>query len=244
VLLTIKNLNGNILVEHNDPACPYTFSIGQNKVIKALELAVQSMTVGEKALFISDPEYAHVSSGFEGLLPDKEDIHIEITLLKSVEEKKCPWEFDEDERKAIALSLKNDGNEFFKMKLIEEARNTYNKALKYIEDDNGEDIDELKFSLYNNLVLMNIKLTDYQSAIEAAQKGIALNFKNVKIWFRKSQALSGLHRYEEALEDLRQALIIDPYSEETLQEINRVKEKIKAQEARDKKFYASMFKSE
>jgi len=202
------------------------------------------MKVGEKALILSEPQYAYESSGVQGTLPQNEQIQIEITLLKAESIEKKPWEFDEEERKTMALALKNDGNELFKSKIILDARNVYLKAIKFIEDDTGEEIDELKFSLYNNLALMNIKLKEFDKAIEVAKKAIDINFTNVKIWFRKAQAEYGVHNYQQALDDLKEALNLEPENEEVIKEIHRVNEKLKEQKEKDKKFYASMFKGE
>ena len=210
VLFTIKSASGKTIVEYKDIEEPYQFYIGQNQVISAIELGVRSMKVGEKALILSDPQYASESSGSQGVLPESEQIQIEINLLKASTGEKKPWEFDEEERKTMALALKNDGNELFKMKVIADARDTYLKALRHIEDDTGEDVDELKFSLYNNLTLMNIKLKEFSKAVEVARKAIDINFTNVKIWFRKAQAEYGAHNYEQAQEDLKEALNLEP----------------------------------
>lgn len=243
-MLTIKNASGKVIVEYKSPEEPYQFCLGKKQVITAIEIGVQSMKEGEKALILSEPQYAYESSGCQGSLPENEQVQIEITLLKIEPFQKKPWEYDEEERKAIALSLKNDGNELFKMKVLADARDVYSKAIKYIENDSGEDFDELKFSLYNNLALMNIKLKEFDKAVAVAKKAIEINFTNVKIWFRKAQAEYGVHNYEQAMHDLKEALNLEPNNEEVIAELKRVKDKFKEQGEKDKKFYASMFKAE
>jgi len=242
VLISIKSPTGKSIIEYKDAEEPYHFYLGQNQVIKAIDIGVQSMKIGEKALLLSDPLYAHHSSGSQGTLPEEEQVQIEITLLKAENKEKKPWEFDEEERKTIALALKNDGNELFKSKIFADARDIYSRAIRFIGDDTGDDIDELKFSIYNNLSLMHIKLKEFGKAIEVAEKAIEINFTNVKIWFRKAQAEYGVHNYDQALLDLKEALNLDANNEEVIAEMKRVKEKIKEQNEKDKKVYTSMFK--
>jgi len=98
-----------------------------------------------------------------------------------------------------AQRLKEEGNAFFKQNKYQQALDCYLAALSCLPDNNDE---ELRFTLYNNLTLMSLKLQDYNKAIEYADQGIMFNSKDLKILFRKGRALSKLGRYKEALDYL------------------------------------------
>jgi len=143
----------------------------------------------------------------------------------------------------MATTFKIDGNEEFKKKVFGEAAVAYEAGLKYIEDDNGKEFDELKLSLYLNLALMSIKLREFSKAEIAASKALELSPSNAKALYRRGVARNGLNLHEEALVDLNEARVLEP-GEEIEKEILKVKEDMKKQKEKDKKVYAKMFGAE
>lgn len=90
-----------------------------------------------------------------------------------------------------ALSLKNEGNKLFKEGKYEEALNKYTEALKY---------DSVNSVIYSNRSGTYTKLEKYDCALSDALECIKLNPQWAKGFFRKTMALKGLRRHDEAMQ--------------------------------------------
>ena len=62
---------------------PFTFKLGQGKVLPGLDIAVQSMAVREIAKFLIDPEYAYGPLGCQPRIPPSEFIYLFIVVILS-----------------------------------------------------------------------------------------------------------------------------------------------------------------
>ena len=233
--------DGKIIYSITDKTESFKFTTGRNQVFPGLESLVITMKQGECSKITINSDIFLESNNTNGLIPKDTEIIIEATLLEIENENITRWDLDEKERKIIACGLKNDGNEQFKKKLFSDAVVSYAEAIKHIENDNGSEIDELKFSLYLNSVLMNLKLKEFFPAVEAANKALEINPKSSKGLYRRGLSLCGLGEYEKALKDLHEAFTLEPENKEIENEITRVKEEMKKQKEKDKKVYAKMF---
>jgi FKBP-type peptidyl-prolyl cis-trans isomerase len=63
---------------------PFTFRIGEGKVIKGWEIALQSMKVGEKSSFKISSFYAYKKKGIPPIIPPNADLTFEISLLEII----------------------------------------------------------------------------------------------------------------------------------------------------------------
>ncbi|XP_068214593.1 uncharacterized protein [Palaemon carinicauda] len=77
-------------------------------------------------------------------------------------------------------------------------------------DDILEDIKAIKMQCYNNLALYHLSKKHYSLAVTATTKVLEVENTNVKARYRRAVANTELQNYEEAENDLKLALTMDP----------------------------------
>ncbi|CRG95348.1 TPR Domain containing protein, putative [Plasmodium gallinaceum] len=128
-----------------------------------------------------------------------------------------------NENRKIAYNMKQKGNNFFRQKNYLYAIDCYKNALDICKD---------YLELYNNLSLCQIKIYQYENAIENCDKVIDyynifrndLKIKNsviFKSYARKGLALFKLHKFNESLENFKLALLLYPDDKETIEYIEK-----------------------
>jgi len=73
--------NGQIFDSSYTRNEPYTFTIGNGKVIKGWEIGVKSMKIGEKSEFLIFPDYAYKKKGIPPIIPPNAKLTFEIELI-------------------------------------------------------------------------------------------------------------------------------------------------------------------
>jgi len=198
---------------------------------------------GEKALFTIDSELAYGKRG-SGKIPPNATLKFEVELLDFQVKPKTKWDFTEEERRVEAEKLKQEGNTFVKEQKFAEAKQKYEQVVEYLDTDQSKESRDLTHSVYLNLALVCTKLNEFHKAIEFATKALDINMHSAKAYFRRAQAKSGFGQLEEAVEDLKIALEIDPENNEVAKEIHSLKAKIKAAKIKEKKTFTNMFSGE
>ena len=89
-----------------------------------------------------------------------------------------------------AETLKYDGNDLFKEKKFQEARDRYEAAIKLCANEN-----ETWKACKLNIAQASIKLEDYEAADHAASDVLKLDSTNVKALYRRGLARSRLRQY-------------------------------------------------
>ncbi|KAF2673392.1 peptidyl-prolyl cis-trans isomerase 1 [Microthyrium microscopicum] len=155
----------------------------------------------------------------------------------------------------IATELKEMGNKAFQSKDPKTALNKYQKALRYLTETNdptqgepeslGQDMNTLKFTLYNNSALMQIKTNDYNGAIKNASA--ALNVTGAspeqkgKAYYRRALARGAKKSDDEALADLDEALKLVPNDAGVKTEHASVKKRLAEFKKKEKAAYSKFF---
>ncbi|KAL2469839.1 Tetratricopeptide repeat (TPR)-like superfamily protein [Abeliophyllum distichum] len=131
----------------------------------------------------------------------------------------------ESEEKTADISLKDQGNEFFKAGSYLKAAAIYTQAIK--QDPSNPTLYSNRAAAFLHLVKLNKALTD-------AETTISLKPDWDKGYFRKGCILEAMERYDDALTAFEIALKYNPQSTEVLKKIKRVtqlaKDKKRAQE--------------
>ena len=184
------------------------FTTGKNEVIKGLELAVMSMTCGEKSKFILQPEYAYKDNNISSIIPKDAVIYIEIELIKIMEGQKEIRDMDYPEKISRAKQLKAKGTNKYKMNDFLYAKYFYEKSVKYLDNlditnDEQEDGIDLLCSILSNLCNCFNKLKEYNSVIEYATKGLNMR-KLPKLYYFRAIAYVNKYEIDLAMNDLNE----------------------------------------
>ncbi|XP_074307189.1 uncharacterized protein LOC141642313 [Silene latifolia] len=127
--------------------------------------------------------------------------------------------------KGVEVSLKDQGNEFFKAGNYLKAAALYTQAIK---------IDPNNPTLYSNRAAAFLNLVKLTKALADAEKTISLSPNWEKGYFRKGCILEAMERYNEALEAFQVASKYNPKSTEVSKKIKRIsqlaKDKQRAEE--------------
>mmetsp|Transcript_9265 Transcript_9265/g.14839 ORF Transcript_9265/g.14839 Transcript_9265/m.14839 type:complete len:502 (-) Transcript_9265:221-1726(-) len=116
---------------------------------------------------------------------------------------------DEDGKKD-ANEYKAEGNKYFRDHKYNEAIGCYSKA---IEADGANPV------FYSNRSICHIHLENFGLAIADAKKGIEINSKYIKSYFRLGTAHAGLGKYKLAMGDFKQVLKIKPKDKKALKSL-------------------------
>ena len=127
-----RNKDNKIFDQTKDK--PFTFKIGGGQVIKGWEIGVKTMKVGEKSEFILSPEYAYGEKKMSDLIPENSTLTFEIELLKVEIPKKDISEMTFEEKLAEGKKYKEEGVSKFKAGDIANARDSFTRALAYLEN--------------------------------------------------------------------------------------------------------------
>jgi peptidyl-prolyl isomerase D len=155
----------------------------------------------------------------------------------------------------IAKEVKDLGNKAYKSQDWNAALEKYQKALRYLNDSGSpedsdpktlsDEIDALKFTLYNNSAQVEIKLKDYSSAILSATKALEVpsqpDASTAKALYRRAEAKAERNSYDDALEDLEQALKLSPDDAAIKSKQNVVKKKVTDYKKKQSAAYSKFF---
>lgn len=67
---------------------PFSFIVGEGKVISGWEIGIKSMRMGEKAKFFITSKYGYKKKGIPPIIPPNADLFFEIEILDIIENKK------------------------------------------------------------------------------------------------------------------------------------------------------------
>lgn len=226
--------NGEKFDSSLDRGEPFKFTLGESQVIKAWELGVASMKVGEKCVLHCEPSYAYGEAGAPPSIPANAILLFEVELLDYEENPKEPAEII-----AFCQRMKESGNEQMKGEGDKQkALKCYEKAVEKMKACPNFP-EELKITLFVNASIASSSLNDHKKAVEYSRKALSLNPQHSKAAYRLAFALSSVG-------DLPEAISICQQFENGLAEFASLKSQIvqkqKQQEHREREMYGRMFK--
>lgn len=186
-----------------------------------------------------------------GLTPNET---IVFTLfLKDFEKVKNSWELLNEEKLEQALKFKERGTYFFNMGKYQLAVSKYNAVVSLLEfahptlsDEEGgkelaEKYQQVLVASWLNSSLANLKMSESTEAIKCCDKVLEKQPKNVKALYRKGQALQHRKDYEEAIEEYRMVLELEPENKAAVQNIHECRQQLTLMHERERRKYRGMF---
>ncbi|KAL8274431.1 hypothetical protein Esti_001591 [Eimeria stiedai] len=167
--------------------------------------------------------------------PQDEDTCSESSFLSSDEA------LSAEETLAAAVSLKDAGNALFKEGKFSEALEKYQEGVKRLKRASGSEAIAVSVQLSSNSCMCCLKLERWQEAIETANKVLTKEPQNLKALYRRAIARGNLGRLQDAKDDLMEVLKVDRTNADARKELQRIKDKVQAAKAQDKKAYSGLF---
>eukprot|EP01120_Amphizonella_sp_Union-15-10_P013302 TRINITY_DN6152_c0_g1_i1.p1 TRINITY_DN6152_c0_g1~~TRINITY_DN6152_c0_g1_i1.p1 ORF type:complete len:445 (-),score=119.87 TRINITY_DN6152_c0_g1_i1:115-1449(-) len=225
-----------------------TFRIGDGSVCPGLDIALKSMKKGEKAEIKIQPQHGYGEKGNQELsIPPNATLHYQVHLEDFTKEKES-WEIDSfDEKYAIALQKKEQGNELFKSGHFKRAVAQYKKAIDFIDydhdlkDEEKEKSKNLKTIIYNNISMVYVKKQKFGKVMENCKKVLDVEPNNAKALFRRGLSYASLDSWDLAKKDFLHVLSLEKDNKLAKTELAKVNEKIKQQNEKDKKRFKNLF---
>jgi tetratricopeptide (TPR) repeat protein len=172
----------------------------------------------ERQRYESAPRHKIAIQEVEG--EDDDDDGMDKTALDQAREAVRLKRDAEDKllRKEAAQRKKDEGNEAFKKKDLQAAARLYSEAINLYPSD-----DKDSYVALSNRALVYLQQEKFDEAEIDCNKAIECNPKWAKAWHRRGVARAGLNRRVDALQDLEKALMLEPDSKQTLEEIRKLR---------------------
>ncbi|XP_067272073.1 peptidyl-prolyl cis-trans isomerase FKBP8 isoform X2 [Pseudorasbora parva] len=195
-----------------------SFTLGDGDVLQGLDLTVQLMEMGEKALIEAGAKYMYGALGSSTpAVPPDADLTLEVQLL-SAEDAPDLELLPPPERISLANRKRERGNVHYQRGDYAFAVNSYGIALQITEASSRVDISQqeeeelldMKVRCLNNMAAAQLKLDHYEAALRSCVSVLAHQPDNVKAVFRKGKVLALQGEYAEAIKTLKGALKLEP----------------------------------
>ncbi|XP_054646890.1 peptidyl-prolyl cis-trans isomerase FKBP8 [Dunckerocampus dactyliophorus] len=224
------------------------FTLGDGDVIQALDLTVQLMEMGEKALIVTDAKYAYGTRGSsEPEVPSSADLSLEVEL-KEVTDAPDLELLPPVEKIALASCKRERGNVHYQRGDYAFAVNSYSIALQITESSSKVDISpeeenelvDVKVKCLNNMAASQLKLDHYEAAFKSCVSALTHQPNNIKALFRMGKVLALQGEYAEAIQTLRKALKLEPSNKTIHAELSKLVKKHSEQRGAEQAMYKKM----
>ncbi|TMW56245.1 hypothetical protein Poli38472_008893 [Pythium oligandrum] len=151
------------------------------------------------------------------------------------------------ERMRLVAKNKEEGNELFRDGNFQHAAMRYVKALTHaskffdLSEQDVEEVNKLKLSLYLNLAQCYLKMEQWTKAIANCRDALDIDPTNAKALYRRAMAYEKEKKIEEAAKDVEAALKIAPEDKAIRKLDERLKVLIKRQLDKEKKMWSRAF---
>nr|BBE07974.1 cyclophilin [Paulinella micropora] len=152
-----------------------------------------------------------------------------------------------EERINTAAKIKELGNEEFKANNFQKALRKYDKCLRYLRaeefpsDEEKTQLEVAERLIKLNRAACNLPLKNYKRVIEDCEGVLAAEPSNVKALARAGKAYAFLENWDGAKQALVKAVKLNPSDTASVQLLEKVKKRRKAEAQKESKKYAKMF---
>ncbi|MCI4383792.1 hypothetical protein PGIGA_G00030720 [Pangasianodon gigas] len=226
-----------------------SFTLGDGDVIQALDLTVQLMEMGEKALIEAKAKYAYGALGSSStpVVPPNADLILEVQLLSAVDAPDLEL-LPPSERISLASKKREQGNVHYQRGDYAFAVNSYGIALQITEASSKVDISpqeeeellDVKLKCLNNMAAAQLKLDHYEAALRSCVSVLAYQPDNIKALFRQGKVLALQGEYADAIRSLKRALKLDPSNKTIHAELSKLVKKHSEQKGAEQAMYKKM----
>ncbi|XP_044056373.1 peptidyl-prolyl cis-trans isomerase FKBP8 [Siniperca chuatsi] len=236
--------DGTLVEEQPD----LSFTLGDGDVFQALDLTVQLMEMGEKALIQTDAKYAYGARGsLEPEVPPNAELSLEVELLEATDAPDLEL-LTPAEKIALASRKRERGNVQYQRGDYAFAVNSYSIALQITESSSKVDISpeeeneliDVKVKCLNNMAASQLKLDHYDAALKSCVSALAHQPDNIKALFRMGKVLALQGEYTEAIQTLRKALKLEPSNKTIHAELSKLVKKNSEQRGAEQAMYKKM----
>ncbi|TNN75063.1 Peptidyl-prolyl cis-trans isomerase FKBP8 [Liparis tanakae] len=241
--------DGTLVEEQSDLA----FTLGDGDVIQALDLTVQLMDMGEKALVQADAKYSYgVRGSLEPEVPPNSELSLEVELLEATDAPDL--ELLPPVEKISLASLKRErGNVHYQRADYAFAVNSYSIALQITESSSKGELQafditpeeenemmDVRVKCLNNMAASQLKLDHYDAALKSCVSALEHQPDNIKALFRMGKVLALQGEYSEAIQTLRKALKLEPSNKTIHAELSKLVKKNSEQRGAEQAMYKKM----
>ncbi|XP_016138463.1 peptidyl-prolyl cis-trans isomerase FKBP8 [Sinocyclocheilus grahami] len=225
-----------------------SFTLGDGDVLQALDLTVQLMEMGEKALIEAGAKYAYGALGSSTpAAPPDSDLILEVQLLSADDATDLEL-MPPSEQISLANRKRERGNVHFQRADYAFAVNSYGIALQITEATSRVDISQqeeeelldMKVKCLNNMAAAQLKLDHYEAALRSCVSVLVHQPDNVKALFRKGKVLALQGEYAEAIKTLKRALKLEPSNKTIHAELSKLVKKHSEQKGAEQAMYKKM----
>ena len=204
---------------------PLSLNVGAGHHIEGIEIAVMSMKLSEKADIFIKPQYGYGAVGSPPHIPGNAGLHYRLELVQIGERRQTKWSMTEDELISIAQRLKDDGNAKYKDKKLKEAENLYRDGVAHTNNIKKKDeaTKKLKITLHQNLALVLNSQGDHRNAIDFCTKILKEEPTADKALHHRHTAYFKLKQYDEAIQDIKAVIKINPQEKKYRTEFETLK---------------------
>lgn len=250
--------DGSMFDSSVDRGEPFEFTIGQGQVIKGWDKGFATMRIGEKAKLTIRSDYGYGENGSPPKIPSKADLNFDVELIDftEIEEesdsintgKKEKWDMNDEEKKAEAKRLKEEGTEYFRKRNYSDAATKYAEAAEYINDDEDtedssipNDTKELYINCWNNAAMCLLKVKNYSATVSACSNVLKVDQTNLKALYRRGVASMKQENFFQAKKDLLHARSLDKENKVVQKACSELKAAITLAKQKEKNMFSNMF---
>lgn len=95
------------------------------------------------------------------------------------------YDFEPEVRIPKGIEFKNQGNTFFKVGDLENAKKLYGQCIHYLEDEKTEEAKATMIAVFQNMSLIHFKQKNFEAAKDEATKAIEKDPQAVIFYFKK-----------------------------------------------------------